>query len=165
MPKLSNHPASLPTDISVASTEPSKAARHNSRQYVMQALYQWQLTNTALATIEEQFLARYVTKNLDQEYFHQLLHAIPNVHQELDREIIPLVHRPGREINPIELAITRLATYELLYRPDIPYRVIINEALQLTKKFGAQEGYKFVNGILDRIAKKTRALEINLESR
>ena len=68
-----------------------------------------------------------------------------------------------QEIDPIELAVLKLATYELLKRPDVPYRVVINEALELTKKFGSVEGFKFVNGVLDRVAKKIRAAEVAMK--
>jgi len=83
----------------------------------------------------------------------------------LDLQIIPFLRRPLTELDPIELAILRLATYELVNRLDIPYRVVINEALELAKKFGSIEGFKFVNGVLDQIAKKIRVTEINADTK
>jgi N utilization substance protein B len=75
----------------------------------------------------------------------------------------PFLDRSIREIDPVELSVLRVAVYELLKRPDVPYRVVINEALELTKKFGSIEGFKFVNGVLDRVARKTRTIEINMK--
>jgi N utilization substance protein B len=80
----------------------------------------------------------------------------------IDGEIAPCVARPIREIDPVELAVLRIGTYEILKRPDVPYRVVINESLELTKKFGSIEGYKFVNGVLDKIARKHRSTEIKM---
>jgi len=136
-------------------------ARHNARRYVLQAMYQWQLSNTPLSDIETEFLTYHIDKKLDLEYFKELLHGIPKHLREIDNTMQPFLARSQTEIDPIELAVLRLAIYELIKRPDVPYRVIINEALVLTKKFGSIEGYKFINGILDRIAKKTRTVEIN----
>jgi N utilization substance protein B len=135
-------------------------ARHNARRYALQAMYQWQLANTPIQEIEAEFLNYHIEKKLDLEYFKELIHGVPKHQHEIDNEMQPFIDRSLHEIDPIELAVLRLAIYELIKRPDVPYRVIINEALELTKKFGSIEGYKFVNGILDRIAKKNRVAEI-----
>jgi transcription antitermination protein NusB len=149
-PKQNNEPSIKPS------------ARHNARRYAMQAMYQWQVAETPLKEIETEFLLNQIDKKTDVDFFKELLHGIPEHQQEIDSEIKPLLSRSFSEIDPVELAVLRLAIYELIKRPDIPYRVIINEALELTKKFGSIEGYKFVNGILDRIAKKLRATEVNM---
>lgn len=141
------------------------AARHNARRYAVQAMYQWQLTGHPIIEIENEFLRYHIEKKLDLEYFKELIHAIPTSVTELDNEIKPFMNRSMSDIDPVELSILRIAIYELTKRPDVPYRVIINEALELTKKFGSIEGYKFVNGILDRIAKKTRPDEIGMGKR
>lgn len=141
------------------------AARHNARRYAVQAMYQWQLTGHPIIEIENEFLRYHIEKKLDLEYFKELIHAIPTSVTELDNEIKPFMNRSMSDIDPVELSILRIAIYELTKRPDVPYRVIINEALELTKKFGSIEGYKFVNGILDRIAKKTRPNEIGMGKR
>jgi N utilization substance protein B len=91
-----------------------------------------------------------------------LLHGTPKHQVDIDAAIKPYLGRDLAEIDAIELAVLRLATYELLKRPDVPYRVIINEALELTKKFGSVEGFKFVNGVLDRVARKVREDEVNM---
>ncbi len=137
--------------------------RHNARRYALQAMYQWQVAGSALTDIEQEFLLHHIDKKIDMPYFKELLHGIPENKEDIDNAIKPFLNRSMSDIDPVELAVLRLATYELLKRPDVPYRVIINEALQLTKKFGSIEGYKFINGILDRIAKSNRELEIKMQ--
>lgn len=137
----------------------SPAARHNARRYALQAMYQWQVAHTALIEIEAEFLKYRIDKNLDLAYFKELVHGIPEHQLEIDQAMQPFLGRPIQEIDAIELAVLRVAIYELIKRPDIPYRVIINEALVLTKKFGSTEGHKFVNGLLDRVAKNLRSIE------
>lgn len=140
----------------------SNITRHNARHYALQAMYQWQMTDASLSDIESEFLQMHVEKKIDLEYFKELIHGIPQHQEEIDNIIKPFLTRSMRDIDPVELAVLRLATYELTKRQDVPYRVIINEALELTKKFGSVEGYKFVNGVLDKIAKQNRAVEIGL---
>ncbi|OGT45542.1 MAG: N utilization substance protein B [Gammaproteobacteria bacterium RIFCSPHIGHO2_12_FULL_41_20] len=135
-------------------------ARHNARHYAVQALYQWQLTGASGTDIENQFLKHQISKQVDLEYFKELLHGIVSEQKTLDEHMHPYLKRQLHELDPVELAVLRLAIYELTKRPDVPYRVIINEALELTKKFGSVEGYKFVNGVLDQVARKIRAHEI-----
>lgn len=135
-------------------------ARHNARRYALQAIYQWQVADTALVDLEFEFLRNQIERKTDLEYFKEIIHGVHKMHPQLDAEMQPFLARSIKEIDPIELAVLRIAIYEILQRPDIPYRVIINEALELTKKFGSIEGYKFVNGLLDRIVKKNRATEM-----
>lgn len=139
------------------------AARHNARRYALQAMYQWQIANTSMSQIELEFLQYQIDKKIDLNYFKELIHGVPNHQEEIDQEMLPFLGRPMHEIDPIELGVLRLAIYELMKRPDVPYRVIINEALVLTKKFGSIDGYKFVNGLLDRIAKKIRETEVKMK--
>lgn len=138
------------------------AARHNARRYAVQAMYQWLLTGNPILQIEDEFLRYHIEKKIDLEYFKELVHGIPTNITELDAEIKPFLNRSMSDIDPIELSILRIAIYELTKRPDVPYRVIINEALELTKLFGSVEGYKFVNGLLDKIAKKNRPNESHI---
>jgi len=140
-------------------------ARRHARQYALQALYQWQLSDTPIKEIELDFLVNYIKQKTDLDYFKELIHQIPRQHDELDQHMIPFLSRPIKELDPIELAILRLAIYELANRIDIPYRVAINEALELNKKFGSVEGYKFVNGVLDQVARKLRIEEIKAAKR
>jgi transcription antitermination protein NusB len=143
----------------------NRVARHNARRYALQAMYQWQLANTHPDELESEFIRYHITKKLDLTYFKELIHGVPKHQHAIDLEIQAASKRSIQEIDPIELVVLRLAIYELIKRLDVPYRVIINEALQLTKKFGSVEGYKFVNGILDRVAKKNRTVEINMEKK
>jgi len=141
-------------------------ARHYARQYALQALYQWQISHTLPDEIELQFLAHQtMSKKTDLDYFKNLLHGVPNHCEQIDELMLPFLNRPITELDPIELSILRLSIYELLHRQDVPYRVIINEALELTKKFGSVEGYKFVNSILDHVARCLRKIEIQGEKK
>lgn len=149
-----------PEQSQVKNNSINPIARHNARRYALQAMYQWQIAGTSLDELENEFLRYHIEKKLDLVYFKDLIHGIPKHQHELDHEMALFLGRPLHEIDPIELAVLRLAVYELIKRHDVPYRVIINEALELTKKFGSIEGYKFVNGVLDRVAKKNRTTEI-----
>lgn len=137
----------------------SPTARRNARFYALQAMYQWQLNHTSTAELETQFTGQ-IKKKIDLEFFKELLHAIPKHYQSLDQHMTPFLKRPLEELDPVELAILRLGVYELAHRLDIPYRVVINESLELTKKFGSIEGYKFVNGVLDQVARQLRVHEV-----
>lgn len=139
-------------------------ARHNARHYALQALYQWQIADAPTEEIEKQFIQTEIKKNTDLDYFKELLHSIPKEQNVLDNTIAPFLKRKLNELDPVELIILRIGTYELMKRPDIPYRVVINESLELTKRFGSIEGFKFVNSILDLVAKQERAVEIQKSS-
>lgn len=136
--------------------------RHKARECALQALYQWQFTKDSPLDIELQFHENYDFKKIDSAYFSELLHGCVRQADQINKNIEEVAGRSLTEVNPVELSVLRLAIYELLNRSDIPYRVIINEALQITKKFGATEGFKFVNGVLDKLAKKLRPLETSL---
>lgn len=157
MPKKPNQ-----NDTSPETPTVKPSSRHYARRYAVQAMYQWQVAQTPLKEIEQTFLRNHLDKKTDADFFKELIHGIPENQTDIDNEMRPFLNRSLKEIDPVELAVLRLAIYELLKRPDIPYRVIINEALELTKKFGSIEGYKFVNGLLDRIAKKIRETEVNM---
>lgn len=135
-------------------------ARHKARVYVLQALYGWLLTSNDLYDIEEFFLQEKNSAKFDLEYFRHLLHNIPATLQQLNALISPCLQRPLSDVDPIELTILHIAAYELRYNIDIPYKVVINEALELTKSFGAVDSHKFVNGILDKLARTLRSSEL-----
>lgn len=138
----------------------SPAPRRLARRLALQAVYQWHLGAMPPAEIEAQFLQSQPLDKLDVPYFLELLRNIPKHVQTLDGYISPIIDRPIEELNPIELSILRIALYELAYCPQIPYRVVIDEALRLAKTFGANEGFRYVNAVLDKIAKKLRAPEV-----
>jgi len=135
-------------------------ARTKARRNVVQALYQWQLSDSDLAEIQEQFLSEYDMKKVDVEYFKELFCQIPLHLHELDDHLLPFLDRPIDEVDPVERAVLRLAAYELKFCLDVPYRVVINESIELAKRFGAEHGHKYVNGVVDQIAQKLRAIEI-----
>ncbi len=136
------------------------SARSLARERAMQALYQWQMTGQDLAEIEQQFIDEQDMKNVDKKYFKELLHGVPKRIDEFDLLCTELLSRPVEQVDPVERAILRIGLYELQQRVDIPYRVVINEAVELAKNFGAEQGHKFVNGTLDMAAKSLRAAEI-----
>ena len=134
-------------------------ARHRARRLAVQALYQWQLAGQDIQEIEDQFISDHTGEQTDLEYFRELIHQVPAHLGDIDREIGQVLDRPFQEVDPVERAILRLGTYELRFRPDIPFRVVINEAVQLAKVFGAEHGHKYANSVLDKIARKLRAAE------
>jgi len=136
------------------------ATRRAARSLAMQALYQWHMAGHALNEIEAQFRVDNDFSAVDGAYFREILHGVPHLKTELDELIEPCLDRPLAELDPVELAILRLSTYELLKRVDVPYRVVINEGIELAKVFGATDGHKFVNGVLDKLAPRLRAAEV-----
>lgn len=134
--------------------------RHKARRLVLQALYQWHIAKTPLIDLEREFVETNDPHKIDLGYFQHLLHGITKHKDEVDQGIAKYSSRPMASLDPIELSVLRLASYELRYQLDVPYRVVINEALELNKTFGTEDGYKFVNSILDKIAADTRETEV-----
>ncbi|MET1257026.1 transcription antitermination factor NusB [Aliikangiella maris] len=135
------------------------STRKKARRYAIQGLYQWHMSGSGIEEIELQFLESMNQAKVDVEYFREILVNTLRLINQLDEQLKPFLDRDFSEVNPVELSILRLACYELTERMDIPYKVVINEALELSKTFGAADGHKFVNGILDKLARKTRPLE------
>jgi len=125
----------------------------------MQALYQWQMTGQNVQDVVKQFLTTQDVSRADIDYFQELLTSIPGMVDKLDAALEPFMERRMEEVDPVERAILRVSAYELTRRPDIPYKVVINEAIDLTKKFGADQAHRFVNGVLDKAVKDLRKLE------
>lgn len=130
--------------------------RRWARRLCLQALYQWEITHEDIAVIETQFLQDENIDRVDLAYFKELMSGVIEQLELIHSYIKRYVDRPVSEIDPIELSVLRISIYELLKRPDVPYKVIVNEALELAKAFGATDGYKFVNGILDKVAREVR---------
>ncbi|MGR9074314.1 MAG: transcription antitermination factor NusB, partial [Gammaproteobacteria bacterium] len=126
-------------------------ARTLARQCAVQAVYQWQMTGENLDEIERQFLQEGRLKNAQRSYFNELVHGVPAQCERIDGALSEFVDRAVEKIDPVERAILRVGVYELLNRPDVPYRVILNEGINLAKLFGADDSHKYVNGILDKI--------------
>ncbi len=135
--------------------------RHKARRLATQALYTWQVAGQSLTDIETEYCLDHDMKKIDGDYFHELLHKVPAHLDELDGHLLPLLDRTIEEVDGVERAILRLGCYELAHRLDVPYRVVINESIKLAKIFGADQSHKYINGILDGVAKKLRATEIN----
>ena len=139
----------------------SQGSRHLARQAAVQALYQWQLTEQSPEDIEDHFILDHEMSKVDMDYFDQLVRQIPLHIHELDDHLIPHLDREMDEVDPVERAILRVGAYELEFHPEVPYKVVINESVELSKTFGAEHGHKFVNGVLDKVAAKLRAVEMN----
>lgn len=135
--------------------------RHRARRFAMQALYQWHHTEHLPEEIFSHFSEEPEWGSADQNFFYDLVQGAINHMSEIDALITPALDRDLEDLNPVELAVLRLAVYELKFRPDVPYKVVINEALELAKSYGSDQGYKYVNGVLDSVAANLRAIEIN----
>ena len=135
-------------------------ARTNARKTAVQALYQWQMTGQNLAEIERQFVEEERLKDAQKSYFIELFYGVPKNLDAIDQVLSEFVDRPVDAIDPVERAILRIGVYELLHRLDMPYRVVLNEGINLAKFFGADGSHKYVNGILDKVAQQKRAVEI-----
>lgn len=134
--------------------------RHGARRAVVQALYQWQLNGEDISQRIDTGYALEHAKGVEQTYFEQTISGIIEHLPELDQKLTPYLDRDLVKIDPIERAILRLGAYELVFCLDVPYKVILNEAIDLTKAFGADQGHKYVNAVLDKLAVVVRAGEM-----
>lgn len=145
--------------MSEDSSQPKISHRKKARNLLVQALYQWQLADGVAHDIEAQFRADNAAK-IDWEFFHQALkHIITNA-DDIDKTFTDKLDRGLDQLDPIELALLRLGVFEFTERIDVPYKVVINEYVDLAKKYGATDSHKYINGVLDKLAKQYRALEI-----
>jgi N utilization substance protein B len=135
------------------------AQRRKARTLIVQALYQWHISKSAPLDIEAQFHEQNGGK-IDWEYFSEVFLEIPKQQETLDKHIGPVLDRELTSLDPVERALLYLGTFELANRIDIPYRVVINECVELAKTFGATDGHKYINGVLDKLAKTLRPLEL-----
>lgn len=142
-------------------SEASLAKRRSSaREKAMQALYQWTISGSELSDIEVQFHAEQNMAKVDLDYFHELLHGVPTQLAEIDAMLAPFMNRQDEMLDHVEQAILRLSAWELRNRLDVPYQVVIKEAIHLARAFGAAQSHKFINGVLDNLARECRTLEI-----
>ncbi|MGJ8691917.1 MAG: transcription antitermination factor NusB [Thalassotalea sp.] len=133
------------------------SARRKARELAVQAIYSWQLSQNSVSDIELNFLTENAKRRFDIPYFQMLLKGVTSSVAELDLAISPHIDRPLNDINHIEKAILRIAVFELSQNDDVPYKVVINEAIELAKEFAADDSYKFVNGVLDKAVKLIRS--------
>lgn len=132
------------------------AARRRARECAVQALYSWQLSKNDIADVEHQFLTEQDVKDVDIAYFRALLSGVAVNAGLLDSLMSPYLSRQLEELGQVEKAVLRIALFELKMREDVPYKVAINEAIELAKTFGAEDSHKFVNGVLDKVAPTIR---------
>ena len=130
--------------------------KHAARRLALQALYQAQFADKSYVDCLAEFLSDIDYAEVDVDYFKVLVKGVLENKTQIQEQLSPFCDRPVSELNPIELSSLMIAMYEFLYLPDVPYRVVINESIELTKEFGTVEGHRFVNGVLDKAAKKLR---------
>jgi len=136
------------------------SARRKARKFLVQALYQWELSANPINDIDAQFRIENDMEKVDTDYFSKILHAVPQKKAELDQAVAPYLDRRVDELDPISVSILRMGTYELMHCIDVPYKVVINESVNLAKTFGATDSFKYINGVLDKAARKLRSVEI-----
>jgi N utilization substance protein B len=133
--------------------------RRKARELAVQAVYSWQLSQNNVSEIELNFLTENSARRFDIPYFQQLFTGVTANVSSIDDNIAPHVDRPLADVDHVEKAVLRVAVYELTQCIDVPYRVIINEAIELAKSFAADDSHKFVNGVLDKVVKLVRPNE------
>jgi transcription antitermination protein NusB len=128
--------------------------RRKARRLAVQAIYSWQLSKNNVADVEHEFITEQNIDGVDVAYFRELLAGVASKHLQIDDLLRPHLDREFEDVSPVEKAIVRLAGYELTFRKDVPYKVAINEAIELAKAFGADDSHKFVNGLLDKLVRR-----------
>lgn len=136
-------------------------ARGKSRRFAMQAIYQWQMTGDSITGIKQEFFEDNNFSAIDAEYFSELVSGVASSIGELDPFLEKNMSRSVESVDPVERSILRIAVYEFLYRLDVPYRVVLNEAVNIAKEYCAENSHGFVNAVLDKVAKEIRHIEVN----
>jgi transcription antitermination protein NusB len=137
-----------------------RVARARARRRALQALYAWQMSDCTAREAVAQFAHEQAREQADLAYFEDIVFGVIREQASLDKALRPFLDREVDEVDPIERAALRQATYELVHRLDVPYAVVINEAIEIVKKFGTEHGHTFVNGVLDQAAASLRAVEV-----
>lgn len=147
-----------------AEPEPfSRNARTRARRLAVQALYQWDMSAISIEKVLEQFVNDPAQlKKVDSKYFKAIILGIAKQIEEIDQKITPLIDRELGGLDPVEHAVLRIGLYELIYHPTLSYKVVLNESIELAKRFGADQSYKYINGVLEKAAKIHRTTETNL---
>lgn len=139
----------------------SRHARIRARRSAVQALYQWSMSSTPIQDVINEFVnERSELKKADTDYFRELLRGTAREIEKLDDQLIPLLDRSPDDVDPVEKAILLIGLYELTFHPELPCRVVLSEAVELAKMFGAEQSHKYINGVLDKAAQKIRKLEM-----
>jgi transcription antitermination protein NusB len=147
---MTNHPSGI-----------DPAARSRARRRALQAVYAWQVSGNPVARVIDEFRHEQDMEIADVEYFEDLVRGVDTHRAELDAALTPHLDREMERVDPIERAALRLGAYELRHRIDVPYRVVINEAVEVVKRFGTEYGHTYVNGVLDKLAVDWRSAEVN----
>lgn len=134
-------------------------ARKRARRLALQAIYQWQMNAAPVEQIEAQFRTDTDMRKIDTDYFHELLNGVVSRCEELDAAYAGFLDRAPERLTPVEKAVLRVGAFELLHRIDVPWRVVISEAVELSRQFGSTDGHKFVNGVLDQLGRTAREAE------
>lgn len=139
----------------------NRKARHKARALALQALYQNQFNALDTAVLKAQFMTNNAHIKVDWDFFQVLVDGVFQHQAVFDEAISIQMEREFTETNPVELAALRLGAFELMYRIDVPYKVVIDEYVDLVKEYGAESGHTFVNSVLDQLAKQFRTIEVN----
>jgi transcription antitermination protein NusB len=142
-----------------------KSARRRSRELATQGLYQWLLSGAPASEIDAQLRSSQGFDKADQEHLDAILRGVIRESDELSAQLQPCLDRPIEQLSPVERAVLLVAAFEFKHHIDVPYRVVINEAVELTKTFGGSDGYKYVNGVLDKLAVAMRPTEAQARHR
>ncbi len=140
-------------------------ARSRARRRALQAIYAWQISNNPIGKLIEQFRSEQDMEVADLAYFEDLVRGVEANLGDLDTALASFLDRDIALVDPIERAVLRIAAYELRHRPDVPYRVVLNEAIETTKRFGSEHGHTYVNGVLDPAAAQWRSAEAQASRR
>jgi N utilization substance protein B len=140
-------------------TKTNPWARRRSRRALVQAVYQWQMADPDAGVVEREFLESQAMEKADVEFFKELLRGVLADCAAVDALFVEYLDREVASLDQVEKAILRLGSFELKNRIDVPYRVVIDEYVELAKLFGGQDGYKYINGVLDRLAREVRKIE------
>src|SRR5262249_54069843 len=149
----------MPGEDSISSQRLASGARSLARKLAMQALYRWQINDAPWQDLVSEFATEEGMDRADSEYFRELVQGVHGTHAALDAELATWMDRSPALLDPIEHAVLLIGAFELKSRPEVPFRVVINEGVSLAKKFGATDGHKFVNAVLDRAARQLRPHE------
>jgi N utilization substance protein B len=151
-----------PDSVTPKSAAPKSIAkaRGKSRRLAMQAIYQWQMTGDSITDIKQQFVDENNFSKVDAGYFSELVSGVAGSISELDPYLEKNMSRSVESVDPVERSILRLGVYEFIHRIDVPYRVVLNEAISITKEYCAENSHTFVNAVLDKVAKEIRHVEV-----
>ena len=143
----------------------NKSPRHRARELVMQGIYQWRITSGEAEKIDRQIQAEKNIGRYDKELFVRLLRGALGHHAEIEALLAPHLDRPLEELSPVEYAILLLGAFELARQVETPYKVVINEAVELAKVFGAEQSHRYINGVMDKVARELRRAELKMSTR